>query len=170
MSLGTPAFAGEAEAEHVRLQNEIGSLVARSAWRGADRVYEQMVALRLPLTFDDHWLGAQTAKALGNVNDTHVRLKAAEALGPTELLYEELAQLYAAYGMVKVKVSKDHEQPVLRTLEMPFDPVMARTIDAARVAVEADNAYDGLLPLGRYEVAGTRFDVIGEPLVKIKVR
>jgi hypothetical protein len=168
--LAAPAQAGQLEAEHQRLHAEMESLAARGAWEGADRAYVALTELGVPLTWDDHWWGGQVALSLGNVNDAVLRFRGAEAIAGTEDLYVELGRLFAAYSLVSVRVARRHEEPLLSIADPPFDPIMLRTLDVARAALKSDRRYDGLLPLGQYEIAGTSFEVIGQPLVKVKAR
>lgn len=169
--LAAPPAAEASEAERTRLTQEMGKLVARGAWKGADRAYTELTALEgAELSYDEHLLGAQIARTLGNTNDTHQRLKAAEAIDPTEEVYVELAQLFAAYGLVEIRVTRKAAAHELSALELPFDGAMVRTIEAARDQLRETRRYQGLLPLGRYRIGEHRFDVIGEPLLQVKAK
>ena len=52
----------EAQAEHVRLADEMSKLAKRGAWRGVDRSYRAMLELQrkdVVLQYADHFLAAQ---------------------------------------------------------------------------------------------------------------
>ena len=75
-----PAMAmskAEAKAEHVRLSEDMRRLAKRAHWRGVDRSYRSMEGLLkkdVVLRYDDHFLGAQAARELGNVTLVYRRL------------------------------------------------------------------------------------------------
>jgi hypothetical protein len=54
------------EAEHTRLAEEMRKLAQRNAWRGVEGSYARMLVIEkdgVVLTYDDHLLGAQAARA-----------------------------------------------------------------------------------------------------------
>ena len=76
----------EAKAEQVRLSEDMRRLAKRAHWRGVDRSYRSMEALTrkdVVLGYDDHFLGAQAARELGNVTLVYRRLVKAKAVNAT---------------------------------------------------------------------------------------
>ena len=124
----------------------------------------------LEISYDYNMLGAKASKELGNVNELSERLEAAEAIDGTEEVFFEQALLFAAYGKVKLRVARKVEDPSLEMLDPAFDPVVRRTVESADQVLKAERSFEGLLPLGRYRVGDTRFDVVGEPLLTVKVK
>ena len=172
LALAAPSRAGASDAEAVRLRAEMEDLAARTSWKGVDTAYRQLDALKgAEPTYDDHVLGALAARQLGEVNDAWWRLKRAAALDGTEEVYTEIALLEAYYGPVDLVVSKHWRDPIaLEALDPPFEAVPRAVIERARLTLDDAHRYQGLLPLGRYDLSGVAFEVIGGPEVKAKRR
>ena len=164
-----PAFAGEVEdAEHIRLTEEMRKLSKRNAWKGVEAAYVELEALEkrgVALTYEDHWLGAQAARALGDINGVYKRLKAAARVDGTTEVIEWLSDLDAHYGQVDL-TSKRKEPVTLAATVMPFAPDQRAAIEAAVAAVTAGQAYQGLLPAGEYTFGDEAVSVKagGEPV------
>ena len=168
LSFAGPAYAqSAAEAERVRLSDDMKRLAGRSAWRGVDDAYEQLVTLSdkegVVLTFRDHWTGAEAARELGDINGVHTRLQRAVAVAKPddkERCQSWLDEIAANYSEVSLKVSnKVSGDTTLDVEEMPFAPDQRRAIEAAQAAIAGDKAYKGLLPTGSYELGTKAFEV-----------
>ncbi|MFH1466416.1 MAG: hypothetical protein ABIO70_18680 [Pseudomonadota bacterium] len=151
--VAAPAFAGDVEdAEHIRLTEEMRRLSKRNAWKGVETAYVELEALQkrgVELSYEDHWLGAQAARALGDINGVYMRLKAAAKVDGSQEVIEWLSDLDAHYGQVDLS-SKRKEAVALSAAAMPFAPDQRAAIEAAVAAVGAGQAYKGLLPAGSY--------------------
>jgi hypothetical protein len=158
------AFAGEVEdAEHVRLTEEMRRLSKRNAWKGVEAAFVELEQLRdkrdVALTYEDYWLGAQSARAMGDINGVYSRLKlAAKAEGTREVI-EWLSDLDANYGQVDIE-SKKKEAVALAPAAMPFAPDQRAAIEAAQAMVAADGEYEGLLPKGQYSFGTETLTVV----------
>ena len=167
-----PAYAGEREeAEHTRLAEEMNKLAARNAWRGVEAAYKKMLPLErrgVVLTFEDHFVGAQAASNLGDINATYTRAKraaqVAETPNQTRRAENWIREIESNYGQVELRVSSRFEGTVVLQIgEMPFANDQRAAYDVARQSVSERGSYDGLLPLGEYtfgeEGAGSTFTI-----------
>jgi hypothetical protein len=159
--LGTPISAqAGAKQEYHRLHDEMGNLAARGAWKGVDRTYASMVELEekglIELTYADHLLGATAAKTLGDVNRTWEAGTRANTADPMGMEAQEmLAVIFANFGQVQLKVKKNLDrEPTLEAKDLGFNPEQLRVVQAAQQALLETRSYAGLLPLGRYVLAG----------------
>lgn len=166
VALAGPATASEAE--HYRLGQELRRLAERNAWKGVERVYEQMVALG-ELKARDHLLAYQAARARGDVEVAWARLeRALAAEGEPETLEaarSEREALGARFGRVTIEVVPPRLD-VLVAYEAPFATEEREALERARSTLLAAHRFEGLLPVGRYMVDGEVFEVHphGEPL------
>ncbi|MBN1335786.1 MAG: hypothetical protein JXB39_07475 [Deltaproteobacteria bacterium] len=152
------------EGEHVRLSEEMRRLAKRNAWKGVEAAYREMQALEgVALTYDDHYLAAQAARGLGDINAVHERLTRASDLERTEEVSAWLAELDASYGTVDL--GSRRKDPVrLVANQMPFAPDQRASIEAAANAIATTGRYQGLLPAGEYSFGGQAVSVkAGEP-------
>jgi hypothetical protein len=161
----TPESSHQAELK--RLDEEMHKLATRNTWSGVERSYLAMVTLAedhaLTLTHEQHVLGAQAAQARGDVQEQWSRLKAAQAVESDLDTQSWIAVLEVTHGQVSLSVSPFlREPPVLEVLDPP-DPAAMRTIDAARAQLSDRRRFEGLLPLGRYQLGALQFEVDGGP-------
>lgn len=166
----SPVQAGEVEkAEHIRLTEEMRRLSKRNAWKGVETAYVQLVELSKRgevLSSEDHYMGAQAARALGSINDVDVRLRAAARIKGSPEIIEWLADLDTNYGRVEL-VNKRKEPVLLEALQMPFAPDKRTTIETAANQVTNTKGYTGLLPIGDYHFADKTFTV--SPSIPVKI-
>lgn len=158
LALGFEAFACD-DAERLRLGDEARRLAGRNAWAGVERAYEGLVATRCALTFDEHFLGAQSARYLGKTLQVHERLTAARALDPRPELDAELAAIDEHYGRVELK-GDARRPPALSREAMPFAPDQRKSIEWAMQVVLGTGSFTGMLPLGDYTIGGRGFTVV----------
>lgn len=156
------------EAEHTRLSEEMRRLAARNAWRGVEASYGKMQPLEkrgVVLTFDDHFIAAQAASNLGDINSTYERAQraAVAASNPNETRRAEnwVREIESNYGNIELRVSPRFEgQATLKIAESPFANDQRAAYEVARATLTERGAYTGLLPLGDYTFAGG--DAAGE--------
>ncbi|MFT5681668.1 MAG: hypothetical protein ACI8RZ_002574 [Myxococcota bacterium] len=153
------AVAGEKEeAEHTRLSEEMRRLSSRNAWRGVEASYAKMLPLEkrdVVLTFDDHFIAAQAASNLGDINATYQRAQRAAAVAgnenDTRRSENWIREIEASYASVELRTSPRFEgQAVLKISEIPFANDQRAAYDVARSTVAERGSYTGLLPLGDY--------------------
>jgi hypothetical protein len=165
--LSGPALATE-DADEMR--NHIEELVARNAWSGADRAYETLVDSGIRLTGYEHFLAGRAALALGKINRAVERFEQAQKSDQKDAATEMLAQINGQYGTAKLKLPASHKGGVpLRARDPQIDPVFRLVVEQAKKTLEADGSYSGLMPLGRYKLGQTAFEVTGDKPVKAKL-
>jgi hypothetical protein len=160
-----PAAAADqaAQAERVRLQEEMRRLAGKSTWRGVDAAYVKMLALEkndVVLDYEDHFMGAEAARELGRITDVYDRLLRARARKKVDACEAWIAEIESAYG--RVDLSRDDRytgEAALTPSEMPFDPAQRNAIGAAQLALQNNLEYKGLIPFGKYTFGGHSFDI-----------
>ena len=92
-----------------------------------------------------------------------------EPLHP-DAIYQR-AVIEASYGQVTLKARhKPDAPPALLGEDLGFNPEYRIAFTHAQDALTEDGRYDGVLPLGRYQLGEVAFEVFGgEPLI-VKVR
>lgn len=167
MALSGEALAiskAEAEAERVRLSEEMNRLAKRSAWRGVDRTYRSLAPLvkkGVQLTFEDHYLGAQAAREMGNVTLVYRRLLLARGVRVDSDVTNWLADILRQYGEVELIIPERFKgQANLAVAMMPLQPDQRSTIGRAQQRVTEGRSYDGLLPSGEYTFGPHTFTVV----------
>ncbi len=169
-----PAAAADqaAQAEKVRLQEEMRRLASKNTWRGVDAAYVKMLALEkqgvMP-DYDDHFMAAEAARELGRITDVYDRLLRARAIKKVDASESWLTEIEGAYG--RVELSRDPRfagETALTPSEMPFDPAHRNAIGAAQLSLTSGTDYKGLLPFGTYTFGDRTFEVKqGAPSVSI---
>jgi hypothetical protein len=160
------------EAEHTRLAEEMRKLAQRNAWRGVEGSYARMLVIEkdgVVLTYDDHLLGAQAARALGDVTNVYDRLLRARSVKSTPEVTGWIADIEGSYSRVELARDLRYTGKIELTVdEMPFAPDQRAVIGAASQALATNGSYTGLLPFGGYSLSGKHFDVKqGGELVKV---
>ena len=160
-----PAYAADqaAQAEKVRLQEEMRRLASKNTWRGVDAAYIKMLALEkqgvMP-DYDDHFMAAEAARELGRITDVYERLLRARTLKKVDASEGWIAEIEGAYG--RVELSRDPRfsgETALTPSEMPFDPAHRNAIGSAQLALTNGTDYKGLLPFGTYTFGDRTFEV-----------
>ena len=174
MVASAPAWgATAAEAEHIRLSEEMRKLASRNAWRGVEAKYNQMKELEkkgVALSAADHLLGVQAARQLGSVYDVYLRLQAANALEPSPDLQGQIANIEANYGLVKLDVDdKFKGEFPFKPERMPMDPFKRTAIETAQKNVAEGRKFIGMLPNGRYTLGPRTFDVTKDATERVEV-
>lgn len=159
-----PAFAASAaEAEHIRISEQMRKLATRNVWRGVESNYQKLLDLEkkgVTLTVDDHLLGVQAAQALGSVQDAYDRLQAADSVAPSDDLKSQIAAIDASYGRVDLDVDDRFDGDfTLKPATMPFDPGQRKAVEVAAARIQAERKFLGMLPYGRYTLGERAFEV-----------
>ena len=161
------AMAGESDealaAEHVRLSETMRSLASRNIWDGVDRSYRELESLRIALTHDDHYLGAQAAWAQGDAGSTRIRLERALAQEADAEVKQWLAEIHTSYSTVSLSGSL-----LLEIDEVPLAADQRAALAFAEKTLVADGGFAGMLPNGRYTFGDHAFELFpGCPAVNI---
>ena len=151
----------EVVAEQSRIRKEIQNLIRKSAWRGVDRMYVQLLQLERPeamLTFTDHLAGATASRELGLIKETMERLGAAITLNPTAQEKEWLRFLRRKTGYIKVQ-GRFLTTDKLIIDQIPFAPDLQKAIEKAETILHEQGEFIGFLPRGSYQIGDTSFQV-----------
>ncbi len=142
---------------YVQLQEEISQFLRRSAWKGVEATYQEMLALTgqggLSILCEDHLNGAQAARQLGNAAAVYDRLVMAVEAGPSEQAVQWLNDLEGSYGRVRLENTR-RDPVLLEPSSMPFAPDRRAAVVAAQEQVEDSGIFEGMLPGGVYRFGG----------------
>jgi hypothetical protein len=172
-----PSFAQDIEpaivAEVARLQSEMQRLASRETWGGVEGLYHRLLDLEsegVELTYAEHMLGAQAARALGNVAATRSRLLRALALWETSLARNWLTEIDQRYGTVSVRVpNRQRESYTLAISQMPFQSDQRFAVDFARDTILEDAVFEGYIPIGQYTLGEIEFTVTADQPVELEL-
>lgn len=158
-------------AEHSRLSSEMQRLAARETWDGVEALYRQLSDLQTDgavLSTAEHLLGAQAARAHGDVAATLARLRSARAAGEAEQSPGWIADIQANYGLVVLSVPTRHREDFAVAAErLPFQSDQRFAIEHASESIAEEALFEGYLPVGRYTLGGTPFTVTTDQTTRI---
>lgn len=159
----TVALAQDASvAEKLRLEEEMKKLAGKNAWTGVERNYEALEALKLPLSFDDYFLGAQAARYLGKTYEQYSRLELAKKLDSRPEILQEIEAIDSSY--VRVELQGFEKRLVyVKPMVMPFAPDQRKSIEWASTVTSNTGSFRGMLPPGEYVVVPTPETAIDDP-------
>ena len=149
------------QAEYRRLHEESKKLAQKHRWEGVERLYDEMRALEVPLSYEDHMLGAQASRVEGDIAEMLLRLDAAAAIEPGS--EADNLRVEVREDWLYVELTTEPLTPTLFDSKGLFIAADQRaTIDYAKTQVEATGQYAGWLPPGRYRFAGQPFEITPE--------
>jgi hypothetical protein len=140
-----------AEAEEIRLTEEMRSLARRNVWSGVDRMYRALSDLGAQLSAPQHVLGAHAAQDLGDIQACYDRLRAAARLDPTREVIDWLWAIDSTYGQVELTAEPGVS---LSVTEPPIDAVQRKVIGLAAEHLATSGQFVGMLPVGEYAMGG----------------
>ncbi|MES2641257.1 MAG: hypothetical protein V4850_17335 [Myxococcota bacterium] len=169
------AHAGEVEkAEHTRISEEMRKLASRNAWPAVEASFKRLEELEKKgevISYKEFMLGAEAARALGDMTASRSRVERASKLDPTKEALDWLSDVDKNYG--KVDISFDAKYAGERTLVAsvpPFAPDQRAAITFAAAQIAAGKAYTGLLPAGEYAVGDNKVTVaIGDKVASLRM-
>lgn len=167
LALAQPAFAGATTDE---LRTELVQSVSQNRWAQAERAFQSLSESKAKMTQADWVMGAQAARAMGDMTAARERLVASLKITEDEAVQAELDAIDAAWSMVSLKLAKDHEGAVPLRPRMPFvDPVQRQALEVAKKALSTDGRFQGLLPVGGYRFGQGEFEVMPGEATKAKL-
>lgn len=146
------------EAERLRLSDELKSLAQKNAWTGVERKYTELKRTKCELKYEQHAIGAESARNLGKTFEIWERLQAANAIDAQAEVTASIAAIEESYGKVEIRGDARHRAPLLRD-EMPFAPDQRKSIEYAMEFIGGTGSFKGMLPLGSYRIADKDFTV-----------
>ncbi|MCP4805477.1 MAG: hypothetical protein GY913_14010 [Proteobacteria bacterium] len=148
------AFAGDVEvAEHRRLSEEMERLAQRNAWAGVERSFKELIVLQESgevITYEEWHLGAQAARALGDMSAARDRIAQAVRLEGKEEDIAWLEQIDKNYGPVNLRSVDKESVPTLTIAAMPFAADQRAALEYAQKELAEERTFKGLLPPGQY--------------------
>jgi hypothetical protein len=156
-------------AEFHRVSDKLRSLAERQIWVGAEQAWRELVALGLPMEFEDLVIGAHLARSRGDVGETWRLLKEAAPLRTDREVIEWLWVIETEYGRVALKV-EPFGGAELKASPMPVVPDKRQAIAVAAAQVEKSGSFAGMLPGGSYRLNEATFVVTpGSDVVELVV-
>jgi len=140
----------EAEAEEIRLSEEMRSMFRRNLWVGVDSMYRQLTERGSVLTSPQHLQGAHAAQGLGDIQSCYERLRAAARLDPSKSVIDWLWSIDSEFGEVEITAAAGVK---LSAALAPMDLVHRASIERAAGLLSEEGRFVGRLPVGTYAVA-----------------
>lgn len=155
------ALAGEREeAEKERLVEEIKRFSEQQLWQGVERRYEEILALQgIEVPRDVHLQAAYAARAVGDMAATLSRLERAASIEHSDEVDEWIRSINEEYGRVELSTSPPRSVELSCDV-MPFATDQRKAVEFARDQLANEGSFVGMLPAGRYTLAGKAFEVI----------
>ncbi len=161
-----PPTAAADEAEYRRISVEMSKLASKNAWSGVERQYGSLIELGDPIQYDELILGAQAARALGDVTAAYERYVNAQRKQDSPEIAEAINEVESEFGRVELRV--DPGVTPLTIGQMPFQPERITAIEFAQARLQQTGEYIGWLPVGDYELGIMPLEVRAgrDPLVE----
>ena len=146
------------KAEYKRLSQEMERHVSRQRWEKASRVFSEMKALEIDISYDDWVLAAEVNQEIGVIADTRGCLRSAYSIRSTSQVSEWRKLIEDQYGDVVLEVKSNADFDFSAKFEMS-DPVKRNAVAFAKAQLEEERKFTGMLPIGTYNFVGEDFDV-----------
>jgi hypothetical protein len=169
-----PAWAGEkdnelAQAELMRLTQDLSNLSKRQHWMGVERIYEKILAIDgAEIHYEVHRLAADASRARGDMAATLDRIERAVALEAHEDDLRLMTSLQENFGRVILETTPRRPATLSRD-EMPFPPDQRLQIKTAMVACDKEGYFRGMLPLGLYRLDNEIFEVTYGSTIQVEL-
>jgi len=159
----------QAQAELMRLTQDMSSLSKRQLWMGVERVYEKILAIENAyIHYEVHRLAADASRARGDMAATLDRIERAVSIEAHEEDVRLMTSLQENFGRVVLETTP-RRPAVLSRDEMPFPPDQRLQIKTAMVACDKEGYFRGMLPLGLYRMDNEVFEVVHGMTVQIEL-
>ncbi len=171
--LGQPSERTVEGERYVQLAEEIRQFVRRSAWKGVEATYQELLRLRdhgVPIRSEDHLNGARAARQLGNAAGVHHRLRLSVDVSPNEEAIQWLNDWEQSYGQVRLQ-NLQRDPVALLPASMPFAPDRRAAVLKAQERIEDSGQFEGMLPAGVYDFGGELLVVApGDPAIDLTLQ
>ncbi len=134
------------QAEHVRLSEEMRKLAQRNAWKAVEADYQRTVELKIQPSYKDYMLGAEAARALGDIKESYLRLQAASKLDPTKECLDWMADVEANYASVVLEVEDGYKGNSSFIAVTPPFPPDQRAALSVLPSLEEGDSFEGFIP------------------------
>ena len=156
-----------AQAEAVRLDEELRKFAQRNIWDAVDSNYARLRGLEskgIVLSMSQHELGAQAARELGRMREARGRYGLARTAAGTdaeririESIIQDIDTRYAS--VVLSATSRVRRDARLARTPAPFASDARAAIAYANGELRMTGSFDGLVPVGDYTLGATAFVV-----------
>ena len=167
------AATSEADAERVRLSEDMARMAKRGNWRAVDKKYRQIAALRkVDIPFEDHMMGAQASFNLGDIASTRQRIVLALDVQENEEALQWLEGIDAAFVSIDISIDNSYDgDRELKMAELPFMPEEQDAYNRAKRILADKGQFAGMLPVGEYSIGETAFLIAaGEEPEPVRIR
>ena len=167
------AATSEADAERVRLSEDMARMAKRGNWRAVDKKYRQIAALRkVDIPFEDHMMGAQASFNLGDIASTRQRIVLALDVQENEEALQWLEGIDAAFVSIDISIDNSYDgDRELKMTELPFMPEEQDAYNRAKRMLADKGQFAGMLPVGEYSIGETAFLIAaGEEPGPVRIR
>ena len=150
-------------AEVERLEAEVVRLAGKGHWKGVLRTHDALTAFG-PVPAQTLQWAAQASIQLGDTWTGYLRWVQVARVDATPGVHNELAQIRTDYGRLTVR--RFDTSPIeLTATEMPFRPDLRASIQAAQEQLRTTGGFDGMIPMGSYDLGGQPVQVSPKPVV-----
>lgn len=157
---GSPPLDGEAAlARAEQLELDMVRLAGRNAWPGVEAAWQRLAPLGVPIPTEIRLLAADSARLRGDAWSSYQRLADVLREDPAAPGVEGQMRVYReTWGRVTVR--RVELAPIsLKSGEVPWLPEGRAALDYAREQLQATGGFDGMLPVGQYQVGPYAVDV-----------
>jgi len=160
----------EAEAEAVRLDEDLRKLAGRNAWDGVDGIYARLRSLEsdgVTLSAVQHELGAEAALQLGRIREARGRFGLARNASADSVEKQRLQGVIMdiddRFGSVVLTAAgKARRDASVRMSGAVFALDARAAISYANGEIQLSGSFDGLLPVGEYSFSAATFVVTSD--------
>jgi hypothetical protein len=168
-AIGREPQTTQAQAELMRLTQDLSNLSKRQHWMGVERVYEKILAIeKAEIHYEVHRLAADASRARGDMAATLDRIERAIQLETHEEDLRLLTSLQENFGRVVLETTP-RRPAVLSRDDMPFPPDERLQIKTAMVACDKEGYFRGMLPLGTYRLDNQVFEVSHGSTIQVEL-
>jgi hypothetical protein len=146
------------QAEYRRLTDRLRYLWKKNNVNATRKIYTELEALGMPLTYTDLIIGAQLFRSEGNIAEAYLRLTQAARLTGTREVIDWLVAIDSEYGQVVLRVEKDFQKG-LSAEQAIILPDKKAALNYANSELSKNLIFEGFLPRGSYTVAKHSFEV-----------
>ena len=153
-----PIDDAQATAESNRLIREMESLASRNAWQGVERTYQRLLDSQATITASTHILAGDASISLGDTWEAYQRYFRALQIDDTAAAGQHLRQIRNNFGRVEI-LRKNKASVNLTAAKSSFQPDVRKSIEHAVHELDETGGFNGMLPVGTYEVNGQTITV-----------
>jgi hypothetical protein len=152
------------------LSTELERLIEQEQFEKAEALFQELTAVSTDeLTADVWYDGAVAIWPTGDVATARKRLAAGLAVYEDPRIQEWLWDIGDRYGAVSLACDPGSKL-TLHAAFVPFDPAHAVAIGFANAAIERDCSFEGMLPIGTYDLYTEKLEVGAGALLTVDLR